>query len=136
MEHSASDEREMDVIFSEVPKAKKQRIEESGAANGRGGGGGGGGGVKASEWGFEWREAVSAQLTGLPEGGLRKKQLRKAVLKQFLARLEKKSEAGDDWKWWKAHPAELKALFKKVLKKEKKAGRVRTKGKMVTSTSS
>ena len=135
MEHSASDEREMDVIFSEVPKAKKQRIEENGAANGHGGGGGGGGGGeggKASEWGFEWREAVSAQLTGLPEGGLRKKQLRKAVLKQFLGRLEKKSEAGDDWKWWKAHPAELKALFKKVLKKEKKAGRVRTKGKMVT----
>ena len=69
------------------------------------------------------------------DGEMKRKQLRKAVLQRYLGHLSSTSQAGDaaeeDRRWWEGHPAALKALFKKKLKKASKGGRLIKQGKMV-----
>ncbi|EOD35514.1 hypothetical protein EMIHUDRAFT_201654 [Emiliania huxleyi CCMP1516] len=75
-------------------------------------------------------DAVVAETAG--EAGLRRKRLRKLVLRLYLRHLSRQPEAArEEVCWWRAHPAELQALFRKHLRAAKGVGLVRTQGKMV-----
>ena len=84
----------------------------------------------AAEWVFKWIRALRATLDGATDG-VRLKDLRKAVLSQYLAHLSKQRGAEADRAWWDAHPEELRSLFAKHLAKAKRKGRLARRGKMV-----
>ena len=65
---------------------------------------------------------------------MRRKHLRKAVVDDYLGHLAGRREAAEARRWWEAHPVELQALFRRHLRKAKRKGRLRVKGKMVIAT--
>ena len=120
-----------------APKVPKRPQAEVAAA-GRGGGDGAAtervGDV--DDMGFEWHQAIFTQLDAASDKGVKRKQLRKKVLRKFLRHLSRQPPTEQDasrkgWEWWEDHPDELKALFREQLRKAKKKGRLRTRGKMV-----
>ena len=88
----------------------------------------------AADWGFKWRRALCARLGAAAGGGVRRKHLRKAVVDDYLGHLAGRREAAEARRWWEAHPVELQALFRRHLRKAKRKGRLRLKGKMVIAT--
>ena len=102
---------------------KKRRAEAGGAAE-----------AAAADWGFKWRRALCARLGAAAGGGVRRKHLRKAVVDDYLGHLAGRREAAEARRWWEAHPVELQALFRRHLRKAKRKGRLRVKGKMVIAT--
>lgn len=113
----------------EVKKSRREMDRGGlGAANGRPQSGER---SSATNWGFKWRRAICTQLDAAAEGGMRRKHLRRAVLRQYLRHLSERHEASGDCQWWGAHPIELKALFRSHLQRIKRIGQLRTQGKMV-----
>jgi hypothetical protein len=78
---------------------------------------------------FNWRRAIRRRLREANDGALRRKRLRTDVLAQHLAHVG--SSAEDAAGWWRLHPIEHKALFKRRLVRARKAGKLRTQGRMV-----
>ena len=83
---------------------------------------------------FFLRRALCARLGAAAGGGVRRKHLRKAVVDDYLGHLAGRREAAEARRWWEAHPVELQALFRRHLRKAKRKGRLRVKGKMVIAT--
>jgi hypothetical protein len=85
----------------------------------------------SADWGFEWHRAICSRLDAAAGGGVRRKNLRRNVLREYLCHLSERHEASGDRAWWEAHPTELKALFRSHLRRTKRIGQLRTQGKMV-----
>lgn len=112
-------------------QAKKRSKGETERGGGTTGSSSSGDTAASSEWGFKWGRELSTRLIAFAEDGVRRKQLRKAVLREYLSHLAQQRGASEDLRWWKAHKPELKALFRKHLRQAKQDGRLRTQGKMV-----
>ena len=76
---------------------------------------------------FGWRKAIRKQLKRSSGGTLRRRLLRQAVLQEHLVYLE----GSADTQWWSEHRAEHKALFRRHLRRARKANRIVTEGKLV-----
>jgi hypothetical protein len=62
-------------------------------------------------------------LAAAAEGGMLRKQLQRAVLGLYLHRFSQlHADADADRQWWEAHPAELKMLFRKHLRRAQRRG--------------
>ena len=85
----------------------------------------------APDWGFNWQGVTCQSLVLASGGGLRRKQLRKAVLKLYLRHISAHSEAETARRWWKSHQLELRARFRMHLRNARANGHLRTEGKMV-----
>jgi len=73
-----------------------------------------------SRW---WRESMCNMLAAAAEGGMLRKQLQRAVLGLYLHRFSQlHADADADRQWWEAHPAELKMLFRKHLRRAQRRG--------------
>ena len=82
---------------------------------------------EAARLGFKsrwWRETMCNMLATAADGGMLRKQLQKAVLSLYLHRFLQlhHADADADRQWWETHPAELKMLFRKHLRRAQRRG--------------
>lgn len=79
------------------------------------------------EDGFNWRREIRRRLRENEDGALRRRRLREDVLARHLTHLG----SGYAASWWSAHRGEHMARFKRQLKRARKAGKLKTEGRMV-----
>lgn len=83
--------------------------------------------------GFRWWRAIRKQLKRSKSCGIRRKNLRNAVLDAYMRHLSKqKTKAAEcTRKWCETHPVQLRRHFRKQLRLARTKGRLHTSGKMV-----
>lgn len=120
-----------------VRAATKKRRANNLADQGEEGGGEPADDGKANDdGGFKWRRTMRKHLDAAGDNGVRRKDLRKATLRDFQRHLSKSKKDGVSAdvarkRWMFAEPAELDALFRSHLAQAEAAGRLSTRGKMV-----